>query len=72
MTAADNPLARLADRVWLAASDKGLPSADPEFNFKAGFVAALQLPPDEPRIAEAVELARSLLTAPGVTVRKLT
>ena len=80
MTAPDNALARLADRVWLAASDEGLPdfdtvqwdkdSATAEFLFKAGFVAALQLPMDNPDVIEAIELARSIMAAPGVSVRK--
>ena len=65
-----NALAALADKVWLAASDEGLHTADPEFNFKAGFVAALQLPMDNPQVKEAIELARSIMTTPGVSVRK--
>jgi hypothetical protein len=65
---ADNPLAALADRVWLAASEEGLPPDDAEFLFKAGFVAALQLPPDNPEVKAAVELARSIMAAPGVKV----
>lgn len=71
MTLPDNPLAALADRVWLAATDEGLPpDGEPEFVFKAGFVAALQLPLDNPEVRAAIETARSILEDPAVTVRR--